>query len=159
MTPPLPSLPARLLLVASKLLKLRIGLISTNSRVTDCFRKRSVILFEDFEVPALADVSPLPPVHNLTVLATVEILFALGAFFERDRFGVRGLVNSSFPSLRRRCCDSARVPAIRPCLARTLPDLHEDTLTHRLHVFVQVRDQTPKRVTRSRMAGTGAKRT
>ena len=53
---------------------------------------------------------------------------------------VRGLTGNFLLPLRRPSRVFARVPAIRPCLARSLPDLHEDTLTHRLHVFVRRRD-------------------
>ena len=66
---------------------------------------------------------------------------------------VRGLVNSSFPSLRRRCCDSARVPAIRPCLARSLPHLHGHMLTLRLHVPIQVRCRSRKALKNGRDRG------
>ena len=66
---------------------------------------------------------------------------------------VGGLVNSSFPSLRRRCCDSARVPAIRPCLARSLPHLHGHMLTLRLHVPIQVRCRSRKALKNGRDRG------
>ena len=61
-----------------------------------------------------------------------------------SRRGIRLVKGFSNSSLRRPSRVFARVPAIRPCLARTLPDLHEDTLTHRLHVFVQVRCRSRK---------------
>ena len=71
---------------------------------------------------------------------------------------VTGLTGNFFLPLRRPSRVFARVPAIRLCLARTLPwTVHEDTLTH--PVSMSPSRSEIDRVTRSKMAGTGAKRT
>ena len=52
---------------------------------------------------------------------------------------LRGLTGNFLLPLRRPSRVFARVPAIRPCLARSLPHLHGHMLTLRLHVPIQVR--------------------
>ena len=65
-------------------------------------------------------------------------------------FCARGSSNSS---LRRPSRVFARVPAIRPCLARSLPHLHGHMLTLRLHVPIQVRCRSRKALKNGRDRG------
>ena len=60
---------------------------------------------------------------------------------------------SSNSSLRRPSRVFARVPAIRPCLARSLPHLHGHMLTLRLHVPIQVRCRSRKALKNGRDRG------